>query len=97
MVPKNDSILFGVLVGIVVTVAGYYIARSSSEWIAAAIDRPFTFKDSTIFIIAICMNMLPMGYFRRRYYNKSLRGIMFFIMGLVSFWFVQFGTDLLNG
>jgi Co/Zn/Cd efflux system component len=97
MRPKHDSLLIGIATGVVISVSGYFIAVGANEWISSALDKPFTFKASTVALIAICLNMLSLGYFRRRYMHQSIRGILFLMMGLAIAWFVVYGQDLLNG
>jgi hypothetical protein len=48
-------------------------------------------------LMAICINVLPMNYFRRSYRSRSLRGLVTGTMVLALAWFFYFGRDLLNG
>lgn len=97
MRPKNDSLLIGIVAGVVITLGGYFIALGSNEWISSALDKPFAFKQSTVALLAISLNMLAVNYFRKRYMNKSLRGVLFFMMGLALAWFFNYGQDLMDG
>lgn len=97
MRPKNDSLLIGIAAGITISVGGYFIAMGANEWISNALDKPFAFKQSTVALMAICINMIAVGYFRKRYMNQSLRGILFLMMALAIVWFIVYGQDLLNG
>lgn len=97
MRPKHDSILIGVVTGLIITAGGYFIAMGANEWITSALEKPFAFKQSTVALIAICLNMIAVGYFRRRYMNQSLRGLLFLMMGLAVAWFFNYGQSLMNG
>lgn len=94
MLPKNDQLWLGLVLGLILPVMGYFLAIQSNEWIASALNKPFAFKESTVFLIAICANMLPIGYFRRRFYTKALRGVMVVTMLLALGWFIKFGSGL---
>ncbi|MEM9836344.1 MAG: hypothetical protein AAF828_07565 [Bacteroidota bacterium] len=96
MLSNKDSIVLGLVTGLLIAVAGYFIALGSNEWISALIDRPFAFKESTVALIAICLNLIAVSYFRRRYMNKSLRGLMLIMMTLAVVWFLYYGQDLMG-
>lgn len=95
MIPDNDKLWLGLIVGLVVPVAGYFLADQANGWIANFIERPFSFKESTVFLIAICSNMLPIGFFRRRYYHQALRGITVVTMLMAIGWLIKYGVGLL--
>lgn len=97
MRPKNDSILLGIGAGFAISAAGYFIAMGANEWISNAMDKPFAFKESTVALLAICLNMIAVSYFRRRYMFKSQRGILFLMMALAVAWFIIYGQVLLDG
>lgn len=95
MIPKNDHLLLGVIVGLLLPALGYFLALQSNDWIGRAISRPFAFKESTVFLVGICSNLLGISYFHRRYYRNALRGIVMVTMLMAIVWFLRFGTDIL--
>ncbi len=95
MVSNNDKLWIGLLAGLVIPFLGYFLALQANGWIASAIDRPFAFKESTVALIGICLNMLPLGYFRRRMLGRALQGTLVITMVLAIAWFVKYGTGIL--
>ena len=61
-----------------------------------SINAALNFKPRTLALMAVCINVLPMNYFRRRYHNRSLRGLVIGTVLLAGVWFVYFGRELLN-
>jgi hypothetical protein len=95
MTPNNDHLWQGILVGLIVPVVGYFLVLQSNDWISSALSRTFTFKESTTFLIALCTNVVPMGYFRRRIRFNALRGLMVITMLLAVVWFLKFGVEII--
>ncbi len=96
MISKYDKILVGLLAALVIPFIAYALLLQAGDWLGNAAERSITFEPRTIALVAICLNVLPMNYFRRAYHNKSLRGLVIGTMGLALAWFVYFGRDLLN-
>ena len=83
--------LNGILLGIAVTVVGYFTIHYLNIWISKAFfDKPPVFKESTVQVLAIFLNVFPFRYFMLRT-NKEYtgRGILLvtFIVGLTYFFF----------
>lgn len=97
MLSKYDKIVTGLLVSFVVAFIAYALLLQAQDWIGSQAGRPLAFQERTIALIALCFNLLPMNYFRRRYQNKSLRGLVLGTMILAGAWFVYYGRSLLNG
>ena len=97
MLSKYDNILVGMLTAIVISVVAYALLLTAEEYARESINAALNFKPRTLALLAICINVLPMNYFRRRYHNKSLRGLVIGTVLLAGVWFVYFGRDLLNG
>jgi len=96
MPPNNDSFLVGLIVGLIVPAAGYYLITLANPWVTDLINRPFAFQDRTVAIMAICCNMLPMGFFRRGAWHESVRGLLTVTMGLAVVWFLIYGRAILG-
>lgn len=97
MISKYDNIAVGLVVSFVVAFIAYALLLQAQEFISGQFGRPVTFRENTIALLAICLNVLPMNYFRRRYHNKSLRGLVIGTMLLAGVWFFYYGRDLLGG
>jgi hypothetical protein len=88
---KKDSMLAGVILGIIVTVAGYFLLHWLNIWISGYFfNRAPVFRQSTIEVISIFLNVFPFRYFMLRA-NKEMtgRGILLvtFVVGLTYFFY----------
>jgi len=96
MVPKNDNILIGLAVSLILPAIAYFLLLQLQSMIVEASGRPISFEPRTLALIAICLNVLPLNFFRRVYRNRSLRGLATGTMILAMGWFFYFGRDLLG-
>jgi len=96
VISKYDNILVGLLVSLAIPFIAYGLLLQAGDWMSNAAERSITFQPRSIALVAICLNVLPMNYFRRAYHNKSLRGLIIGTMGLAMVWFFYFGRALLN-
>jgi len=76
MISKYDNIIVGFVVSLVVAFIAYALLLQAQEFISGQISRTLAFRENTVALLAICLNIFPMNYFRRRYHNKSLRGLV---------------------
>ena len=88
---KKDRMIHGVLLGIAVIIAGYYALTGLNIWISDYFfNRAPVFRESTIRVLAIFLNVFPFRYFMLRT-NRELtgRGILLvtFIVGLTYFFY----------
>lgn len=97
MISKYDNIIVGLLTALAVSFVAYALLLQAEEWISAAYPSFTEFNDRSIALLAICLNVLPMNYFRRRYHNKSLRGLVIGTVLMAGVWFFYYGKDILNG
>ncbi|MBC6996092.1 hypothetical protein QWY85_04690 [Neolewinella lacunae] len=97
MVSKYDHLLVGLLTSVVISFIAYALLIQGVEWASGLAERNIVFQPRTVALMAICLNVLPMNYFRRRYHNRSLRGLVIGTMLMATLWFVYYGRDLLNG
>ena len=97
MVSKYDKILVGLMTALAVAFVAYGLLLQAEDWLSSAYPSFTTFNDRSIALMAICLNVIPMNYFQRKYQNKSLRGLVIGTMGLAVAWFVVYGQDILNG
>ena len=88
---KKDSMIIGILIGIAVTIGGYFLLKWMNVWISDYFfNRSPIFTQSTIEVIAIFLNVFPFRYCMLRA-NKELtgRGILLvtFVVGLTYFFY----------
>ena len=88
---KKDSMIIGILLGIFVTVAGYFTLYYLNIWISSYFfNRSPIFGQSTIEVLAIFLNVLPFRYFMLRTNKEYIgRGILMvtFVVGLIYFFY----------
>lgn len=96
MVPKNDNLLVGLAVALILPVVAYFLMLQLQGMIVEASGRPISFEPRTLALVAICLNVLPLNVLRRTYRNRSLRGLATGTMILAMAWFFYFGRDLLQ-
>lgn len=97
MISRYDTLLVGLLTALSVAFVAFALLLQAEEWIAASYPDFTSFQERSIALLAICLNVLPMNYFRRRYHNKSLRGLVLGTMGLAAAWFFVYGRFLTEG
>jgi len=95
MVPRNDNILIGLAVSFLVPLVAYFLLLQAQDFIASSAGRPIIFEQRSLALIAICLNVMPLNYFRKVYRNRSLRGLATGTMILALGWFFWFGRALL--
>lgn len=95
MVPRNDNILIGLAVSLIIPFIAYFLLLQVQGFIASSAGRPIMFEQRTLALIAICLNVMPLNYFRKVYRNRSLRGLATGTMILALCWFFWFGRSLL--
>ncbi len=89
---NKDSILFGILVGFAVPFVSYAILLTINEFVydADVIAMPrgekFQFSEKLLMTIAICANIIPFQFFRKRYMDVAMRGVMFPTLAYVAYW-----------
>jgi len=97
MVPRNDNLLVGLAVSFIVPAIAYVLIGQLMGMISGSAGRDVVFKPRTIALIAICLNVMPLNYFRKVYRNRSLRGLATGTMVLALAWFFYYGRALLDG
>ena len=88
---KKDSMLIGIALGIVVMVGGYFLIHYGNIWASKYFfNRPPIFRDSTVEVLAIFLNVFPFRYFMLKTNKEYIgRGILMvtFIVGLAYFFY----------
>ena len=99
MILNKDNLWIGLAVGLLVPFVGYallLVAYEQLEAMAFASDSWFSpnFRERTLAVIAICLNIIFMNRFRRRRMTESMRGVVFATMLYVFIWVVYFSGTL---
>jgi hypothetical protein len=98
---EKNSILSGYIAGILIPFVGYAILLMIFEQLQNAgiitSEGEFTgFRYRTSLLVAICLNLLPMNYYRKKYFFQSQRGMVFATMTGVIIWLIIFGPALFS-
>ena len=96
MVSRYDHIMIGLATAWLVAGVSYALLLTAEDYISASAGQVFDLRTRSVALIAICLNIVPMNYFRRHYRNRSLRGLIIGTVLLAGAWFVYFGRDLLD-
>lgn len=91
---QKDSILMGILTGFAIPFVAYAILLIINDFIygldfltnARGESMKFSFSEKLLATIAICTNIIPFQYFRNRYMDYAMRGVMFPTLGYVFYW-----------
>ena len=88
---KKDTMVTGILLGIFVTVAGYFSLHFLNTWISSYFfNRSPVFGESTIRVFSIFLNVFPFRYFMLKTNKEYIgRGILLvtFVTGLTYFFY----------
>ena len=99
---NRNSIFFGIIIGLVVPFVGLAILMTIEEGIISLDitlpngDPEMGLKTRTIYLLAICLNLIPFQYFQRQRQLTPLRGIIFPTMFYVFAWLSRFGPEIFN-
>lgn len=97
---NRNSIVVGIIVGLVVPFVGLAILMMLNEQLAYL---DITFPNGSTFdglsprllnALAICLNLIPFRYYVSQYKNESLRGVVFPTVLYVIYWMSKFGFGL---
>lgn len=99
MFDKN-SIWLGIALGLAVPFVGYAILLSIYDYLDASgvlvrTGLSPTFRQRTLMVISLCLNLLPFNYYQRIKYTDTMRGIVFPTAIYVIAWIIYFGPYIL--
>ena len=101
MINKN-SIILGIIIGLLVPFVGVAILMLLDESIVS-LDLSLPNGNSymgqaerTLYLLAICLNLIPFQYFQRQRQMSSLRGIIFPTMLYAFAWLSYFSPQIFN-
>ena len=88
---KWDKVWVGILAGIFVPIASYgilltlYDGLDQMEFMQNSSFSP-SFRTRTLSLVALCLNVLPIGFFQKRYMYNAMRGIVFPTLLFIGLW-----------
>ena len=102
MLLKRNTILTGIILGILLPLAGFWIIKglfvffTNIGWF-----DPNGFSESwrlrTISLLAICLNIFPFNWYRKNRFDESMRGLIFPTTLFVIIWVIRFQDAILGG
>ncbi|MFN7115541.1 MAG: hypothetical protein ACK4TA_02000 [Saprospiraceae bacterium] len=97
---NRNALWFGLAVGLVLPFVGYAILLMIYDGLDSAgllSGRGFSenFRQRTLGIVAICLNLIALNFFQKRRFSNSMRGLVIATFIYAAVWFIYFGTKLL--
>lgn len=88
---NRDSIIFGLVVGLIVPFVGYAILMMLNEALEVMNFTTkgggvFSISEKLLLLMAVCLNLIPFHYFRNHRLDFSMRGIVFPTLIYVFAW-----------
>jgi len=102
--PSNhpyNKVYIGILVGLILPFVGYAILLMIYDFlddqdIISSLGMSPNFRERTIGLIALILNVIPMQIFNKRNWQEAMRGIVFPTLAYVILWMYLYGYDLLK-
>ncbi len=96
---NRNEIWVGIVFGLLLPAFGFLILYqffSLLEIKGAASGTGFSanFRERTLAILAIALNLIPLNIFRRRRWDLSMRGVVIATAALAFLWLFRFGLNL---
>lgn len=98
---KNDKLWVGLIAGILIPFVGYAILMmileqlGSSEALADT-RLNFNFRQRTLGLLALALNLIPLRFFGNRRANQAIRGLVLATLFYGVIWVYFFGQQLLG-
>ncbi len=101
MFSKYNHIITGIFAGIIVPFVSYAILlmiydQLDQYEILNSTGMAPNFRERTIGLIAIVLNLIPLHLFNRRNWQEAMRGVVFPTLAYVGIWMYLYGMELLN-
>ena len=101
MIWNKNAIWVGLLLGLLLPFVGYALLLTIFEQLEAAgflSSKGFSpnFRERTLSIVALCLNIFPFNYFYKRRHTQSMRGTAIVTVLYAVAWVAYFSEDLLG-
>lgn len=96
IMPQKNALWVGLLLGLCVPLVGYALLLTIFEQLelTGILSRQGLspkFRERTLSIVAICLNVLLLNYYmRRRFFNHTIQGIVIATVICVGIWVYSF-------
>jgi len=96
---EKDSILLGIVLGVCIPFVGFATIQMLFEQLADMESlnpemRTIFFRDRTIAILAICLNLIPFNIYKKWRFDQTMRGILFTTFLYVFAWIWYFANTM---
>ncbi len=97
---NKDSIIIGIIVGLVLPFVGFALLlevydQLANNGIISDIGLSEDFRKRTIALLALCLNLIPFIIYNRKWFYNTMRGIVFPTVLYAALWFIYFGSKLI--
>ena len=101
MIFKRNEIWIGLALGIIIPFVSYaflLMIFEQLEGMNLGSSRGFSvgFRQRTVAIIAICLNIFPLNQYQKNRMTQSIRGLVLATFILVAVWLAYYGRDLFS-
>jgi hypothetical protein len=100
MTHPHNNLFLGLGLGLAIPLLAYALLvgvfgqMESYGWLSGEGFSP-TFRQRTLALVALCLNVLPFNYFMKRRYARAMRGIAVVTVLLAFVWVIYFGKEIL--
>lgn len=96
---QRNNVWIGLALGVLIPFVGYAVLLVIFEEIQAAgwltsSNGGLIFRNRTILLMAICLNLIPFSIYQRQKKAKTMRGILSATLLYSLVWVVYFGTTI---
>ncbi len=97
---RNNSIWLGLLIGLALPALGYPVLlflyeQLEEAGIVSSSGFSGDFRQRTVAILALCLNLLPLRRFQGQRATRSIRGLVLATLLLGVLWFIYFNDSFL--
>lgn len=98
MIFDRNEIWVGLVVGLLLPFVGYAILLMIFEQLegmnmGSSSGFSISFRQRTVAILAICLNIFPINRFQKRRMTQSIRGLVLATFALVGLWLFLYGPE----
>ena len=98
MIFNRNELWVGLVLGLLIPFVGYAIllmAFEQLEGMNMGTSSGFSigFRQRTVAIIAICLNIFPINNFQKKRMTQSIRGLVLATFALVAIWLIWYGPQ----
>lgn len=99
MILNKNNLWIGLGIGLVLPFIGYALLLTLYEQLEAtgfgtSIGFSPHFRQRTLAVIAICLNIIPLNRFQRRRMTESMRGVVMATTLYVFLWVIYFSSSI---